>query len=67
MIITSWTVVIAITNGDIDMLQINFDRLLKNISSYTLMSSLFAGLIISGVFYFYIFPRKTHNSKQPDK
>ncbi|MEB2300156.1 hypothetical protein LAV72_11050 [Lysinibacillus xylanilyticus] len=61
---TSW-VFIDVTNSEkVEIATMDMDKLfnvIRNISISFILPSLFAGLIIGFVFYFYIFPRRTRN------
>ena len=64
IILISWICINVINSGEVEVATMDIDKLfnvIRNIGITSILSSIFAGLIIGIVFYFYIFPTRTRN------
>ncbi|WP_427108953.1 hypothetical protein [Lysinibacillus xylanilyticus] len=64
IILISWIFINVINSEEAGIATMDIDNLFnvrRNIGISSILSSIFAGLIIGIVFYFYIFPRRTRN------
>ncbi|MGE7928667.1 hypothetical protein [Lysinibacillus xylanilyticus] len=64
IILISWIFINVINSGEVAIAAMDIDKLfnvIRNIGISPILSSIFAGLIIGNVFYFYIFPRRTRD------
>ncbi|MFJ7889797.1 hypothetical protein ACIQYL_17165 [Lysinibacillus xylanilyticus] len=64
IILISWIFINVINSEEVGIATMDIDKLfnvIRNIGISSILSSIFAGLIIGIVFYFYIFPRRTRN------
>ncbi|MFJ7981079.1 hypothetical protein ACIQ1D_12390 [Lysinibacillus xylanilyticus] len=64
IILISWIFINVINSEDVKIATMDIDKLfnvIRNIGISSILSSIFAGLIIGIVFYFYISPRRTRN------
>ncbi|MCY9549231.1 hypothetical protein [Lysinibacillus xylanilyticus] len=64
IILISWIFINVINSEKVGITTMDIDKLfnvIRNTGISSILSSIFAGLIIGIVFYFYIFPRRTRN------